>query len=120
MVRSWCRLDHAARPQVRDGFRTMAEAAQNLVCVLTELWRRPVFVRLRRLGEIDRLTDDPDVPEPWMPRALRNAEMLHLRLRKGLVDRVDRPARNARIVQQLHPMRARVGLGDTADPLAQR
>src|SRR2546423_15664349 len=85
----------------------MAEAGKDLVGVLTELRRWPVLGGLRRVGEVDRLADHLDIAELWMPHALGNAEMLHLRLGECLVDGVDRPAGHARVVQQLHPLHAR-------------
>ena len=50
----------------------------------------------------------------------RDAEMLDLRLGEGLVDGVDRPARHARLVERVDPVRRGVGLGDLADALVQR
>ena len=49
----------------------------------------------------------------------RHFEMLHLRIVKGLVDRVERAARHADLVQQLDPIGARLLLGDLADDLVQ-
>ena len=46
--------------------------------MLPELRRRPAFGRLRRLGEVDRLTHHLDVAELGMPHGLGDAEMLHL------------------------------------------
>src|SRR5690348_2629669 len=84
-------LDHPSRAQIRDGFRIAPEARHDLVGVLPEVRRRPVFVGLRRLGEIDRLADHADVAELSVPHTPRDPEMLNLRFREGLVDRVDRP-----------------------------
>ena len=46
---------------------------------------------------------------------LGDAEMLHLRVGEGLVDRVDRPARHAHFVQPLDP----IGVWVLADDLVQ-
>src|SRR5437588_7616192 len=69
----------------------MAEAGEDLVGVLTELRRWPVLGGLRRLGEVDRLADHLDIAELWMPHALGDAEMLHLRLGECLVDELIGP-----------------------------
>ena len=50
----------------------------------------------------------------------RHFEVLHLRVGKGLVDRIDRPARHADLVHQLDPIGGRALLGDLADPFVER
>src|SRR4051812_3911283 len=98
----------------------MAQAGEDLISVLAELGRRAIFRGLWRLGETDRLTDHLDVSERGMAHSFGDTEMLHLWLGEGLVNGIDRPAGDARVVQQLHPMRARLRLGDIGNARAQR
>src|SRR5215213_5945614 len=111
--------DHAARAKPGNRLRVVAEARHDLVGMLTKPRCGAIF-RLRRPGKVDRLADDFDVTELGMPHRLCDVEVLHLRLGECLVDGIDRAARDARVVQQLHPMRARFRFGDPTDPLVER
>src|SRR5579875_495213 len=112
--------DDAARAQIGDRVIAVAELAQDRIGVLAELGGRAQRFGLRRAAHIDRLADDADRAELRVVDRPRHCEMLHLRIGKDLVDRIDRPARHADLVQQRDPVGARAGPRDRRDPLVER
>ena len=69
---------------------------------------------------MDRLADDLLRPELGVVDRPGDAEMLHLRVGEGLVDRVDRAARHADLVQALDPIGVRVLADDLVQMRDQR
>src|SRR5947209_6434445 len=106
--------------QIGDRRVVVAKPAQYLLRMLTELGGRAQLFRLRRAGHIDRLADGLDRAELRVIDRPRHFEVLDLRVGKGLVDRVDRAARDADLVHQFHPIGGRTLFGDLADPFVER
>jgi hypothetical protein len=77
------------------------------------------FLGLLVAAHVDRLAHDLLRPILRMIDRLRNAKMLHLRIREYLVDRVDGTARHAGLVQGGHPEVVRAGRHDLAQTLVQ-
>src|SRR5262245_22071577 len=88
--------------------------------MLAELRRRLHGGWLRNLAHVDWLTHHLDIAELGVPHRPCDPEVLHLRLGKGLIDAVDRPAWNASFIQRRDPMCARVLLRDGTNTLVQR
>src|SRR5665213_1946470 len=117
---SLMRSDRAGRPQIGDVGLVVAEIAQDLVAVLAEVGGGVAHAgRFRRLHHVDRLADDLQFAEPLVIHRPRHFEVLDLRVGEGLVDRVERAARHADLVQQLDPIDARFLLGDLAQHLVE-
>src|ERR1700693_4994099 len=76
---------------------------EHRVGVLAEL-RRPHYELRRRARQRHALADEPHLALVLLGHALRDAEMLHLRIREHFVDGIDRPARAAGLVQPLDPI----------------
>src|SRR6516165_2530733 len=112
--------DDIAGAQIGDCGVIVAEFVQYLVGVLAEVGCRAQLFGLGSAGHIDRLPHHLDWAELWMVDRPRHFEMLNLRIGKGLVDRVDRPTRNADLVHQLDPIGARTPHSDFGDPFVQR
>ena len=100
------RLDRSLAPQVRDLRVVVAQPAQDLLGVLAPLRRRGADAA-RDAGHVDRRGDQLGLPEPPVLHRGGEAEMLDLRVGEHLVDRVDRPARDAGALEQLDPVRRR-------------
>src|SRR6266851_6373466 len=77
----------------------VAEFAQHFLGVFALVRGRAQLVRLRVAAHMDRLADDVEGAELRMIDRAADAEMLHLRIGKDLVDRVDRSARYAGLVE---------------------
>src|SRR5258708_30627064 len=60
----------------------------------------------RGSAQFHRLTDEIESAEHRMLDRLRDAEMLDLRIGKDLVNRVDRSARYASTIENIHPVSA--------------
>src|ERR1700721_158726 len=89
-------LENAGGAQPGDIGLVVAELAQDLVVVLAEIGGREAHPRrLGRLHHVDGLADDLQFAEPLVVHRPRHFEVLDLRIGKGLVDRVERPARHA-------------------------
>src|SRR5688572_29390961 len=73
----------------------------------------------RRARQRHRLPDEADRSAILLRRALRDAEMLDLRIVEHLIDVVDRPARHAGLVENLDPLGARLLFGVSADLLVE-
>src|SRR6516164_3204726 len=98
--------DDAALTQSLDRRGVVAELAQHRFGVLALIGGRAQLVGLRVEAHMDRLADHPLRSELGVIDWLGDAEMLDLRVGKGLVDRVDWPARHAGLGQQLDPIGA--------------
>src|ERR1700732_1951726 len=109
-----------AGAQLGDGRVVIAEPAQYLLGMLTEVRGRAQFCGLRRASHVDRLADHFDRPEFRMIDRTGHFEVLDLRVGKGLVDRIDRPARDADLVHQFDQIGGRAPFGNFADPLVER
>src|SRR6185436_5161119 len=102
---SLCCLEGLLGAQLADLVLAEPELGQHLVGVLAEVRRRRHDVA-RRARERDRLTHEVDHLLLLIAHAACDAEMLHLRIAERLVDRVDRPARHAGLVQRVDPFGA--------------
>src|SRR5579862_3480159 len=87
------------------------EFLEHRVGMLAEL-RWPHHELRRRARQRDALADEAHLALVLPGHALRDAEMLHLRIGEHFVDGIDRPARTAGRVQALDPLRA--GAADEA------
>src|SRR5579875_3034899 len=65
-------------------------------------------LRLRMAAQMERLPDRLQRSEPWMVDRFGDAEMAHLRIGKGLFDRIDRAARHSGLVQYFDPVGVRL------------
>src|ERR1700759_3808825 len=81
---------------------------------------RAQLAGLRVAAHMDRLTDHLLRTELWMTDRLGDPKMLDLRVGKGLVDRIDRPARDARLVETLDPVSVRVLPNDLGEVRVER
>src|SRR5262249_47964262 len=97
----------AVRAQPRDRRRIVAELLQDHISVLALIGGRTQFIGLWVTAHMDRLADDFLRSELGMAHRLGDTEMLHLRVGKGLVDRIDRSARHTGLSQQLDPISIR-------------
>ena len=59
-----------------------------------------------RARHVDRLADDLDIAPDRRGDGLGDAEMAYLFVVEGLIEGVDRPARDPRLVQQVDPFGA--------------
>ena len=107
-------LDRAGRSEPGNVGRGISELLQNLVGVFAIL-RRAAHQAARRAAERERLPDQIDLAERRRTDTLRDLKMANLRIGEGLVDRIDRAARNARFVEQVDQRAACHGPGDLAD-----
>ena len=101
-------------PQRADLVLGKLELGQNLVGLFTEL-RRPRRHLAWRTRQREGLADQANVAAFGVRHVLGDAEMLHLRIREHLVDRIDRAARHAGGIEFLHPGLARFFLGELVD-----
>src|SRR5689334_19533196 len=92
-------LDDGAAAQPLDRFRIIAELAQHRFGVLALIGGRAQLAGLRVAAHMDRLADHLLRTEFRVADRLRDPEMLDLWVGKGLVDRIDRPARHAGFVE---------------------
>ena len=74
----------------------------------------------RRAFELDGLSDQFEGPERLRGYRLRHLQVAHLGVGKGLIDAVNRSARNSGIVERFDPMFGRSGAGNLVDPGAKR
>src|ERR1700734_837532 len=81
------------------------ELLEHRVGMLAEL-RRPRHELRRRARQRDALADQAHLALVLLGHALRDAEMLHLRVGEHLVDRVDRATGHAGLVHALDPFGA--------------
>src|SRR5690606_3356429 len=115
----WQRTSHdLLPPQLAYLVVADSELAQDLVGVLAEVGRRRADV-LAVAADVVRLGHEIDAAERGMFDRPGHLQVLHLRVREGLVDRVDGPAGHAGLVQQLDPLAARALTGDLRDQLVQ-
>src|SRR6202046_2629135 len=78
------------------------EFLEHRIGVLPKLWR-PHHELRRRARQRDALADEPHLALVLLGHALRDAEMLHLRVGEHLVDRVDRATGHAGLVYAFDP-----------------
>src|SRR5260370_18169180 len=98
-------LDDAALARPGDRVCIIAELAQHGVGVLALIGGRAQLVGLPVAAYVDWLADHLLGAELWVADRLGDPEMLNLRIGKGLVDRIDRPARPANFIEPLAPIR---------------
>src|SRR4051812_46364393 len=98
-----------------DDFRLAeSELLQNLIGVLADI-RRPRRDLARGARQRERLADQAELAAVGACRLLRDAEVPDLRVGKHLVDRVNRPARHAGLVDDVDPVGARLRRGALVD-----
>src|SRR5262249_30437129 len=97
--------DDPAVGEVGDLVFAVAEAGQDLLVVLPQLRRRGAD-RQPALAVADRVPQDREVSQRGRVHRLRHLQVLHLRIREGLVDPVDGAAGHTRVVQDADPLRA--------------
>jgi len=83
-------------------------------------FRRRGHQTARRAFEFDGLSDQIKRPERLRCHRLWHLQVAHLRVGKGLIDIVNRPAGNPGIVKHLDPMFGRLGPDNFVDPGIQR
>src|SRR5271166_2990595 len=104
--------DDTPRVQLGDRSRIVAELAQHRLGVLALVGCWAQFVGLRVAAHMDRLADHFLRSELGVVHGLGDAKVLNLRIGKGLVDRIDRPARHTDFGQQVDPISVRMPAHD--------
>ena len=107
---------HLALAQLRDLVLAEAELGQHFLGLLAE-FRRPRGHLAWRARQRHRLADELDVAVLVVRHVLGDAEMLDLGVVEHLVDRIDRAAGHAGLVQFLDPGVRRFLRGELADRL---
>src|SRR5580704_9587662 len=119
VIPAGARSDHALAPEIRDVARRVAEAGQDLLGLLAEPGRGATY---RQPGgrHANRGADVRHAPQLSVVGVDHHLAVDHLRIGKQLLIVVDRPARHARVVQHLGPVRGGRGEQDRDDLLLQR
>src|SRR5580704_5749706 len=107
-------LDHATLAEARDGRGVVAGFLQHRLGVLALLWRGRTHLE-GRAAHVDRLAYELDRPKLGRRHGMRHLEVLDLRIGEHLVHLVDRPGRDARLVQLLDQLGAAVGRNPLVD-----